>query len=73
MRTVSVPLAVLLSAFLLISQSTAAEPTDIPELALKAMQYRVGKWESTGFIDGVKQAKPGKEKKDRVVPSPGSR
>ena len=35
----------------------AAEPTDIPELALKAMEYRIGKWESTAIMDGVKQPK----------------
>jgi hypothetical protein len=40
---------------------SAAEPTNIPDLALKAMLYRVGTWESTGYTDGVEQAKPGKE------------
>ncbi len=51
------------SCVLLVASSwvVAAEPADIPELALKAMEFRVGSWESTGFIDGVKQTKLGKE------------
>jgi hypothetical protein len=47
--------------FAVSSRSLAAEPTNIPELALRAMQYRVGQWESTGFIDGVQQDKLGGE------------
>ena len=44
-----------------LSAAVAVEPEDIPELARNAMQYRTGQWESIGYIDGVEQAKPGKE------------
>lgn len=61
MRMSRVSFVELAFAILIPAWSSAAEPTNIPELALKAMEYRVGKWESDGYIDGVKQAKPGHE------------
>ncbi|MBN1851873.1 MAG: hypothetical protein JW829_04085 [Pirellulales bacterium] len=35
--------------------------SSIPQKALKEMEYRVGKWQSTEFIDGEKQSTPGFE------------
>ena len=40
-------------------KSAAQKATGIPEEAIAAMKYRVGQWESTGWIDGVEQPKPG--------------
>ena len=61
MRNAVISLAGVCLVLLTSSRSVAAEPTNIPELALQAMQYRVGQWESTGFIDGVKQDELGRE------------
>ena len=61
MRFVTFSFVCLVVASVAWSWSAAAKPADIPEEAYQAMQYRVGKWESVGFVDGVKQSKPGKE------------
>jgi hypothetical protein len=49
------------AVLLVASTALAAEPASVPKEAVAEMKYRVGKWESTGFIDGVQQAKPGSE------------
>ena len=49
--------AVLLAA----STVLAGEPSGVPKDAMGEMKYRVGKWESIGFTDGVEQSKPGSE------------
>ena len=41
--------------------ATAAEDGPVPEKALKELKYRVGKWKSTGFMNGVEQTNPGSE------------
>jgi hypothetical protein len=39
----------------------ATESLGIPQLARDAMAYRVGNWESVGFVDGVEQTDVGHE------------
>jgi hypothetical protein len=50
-------------AAVLLAASTAlnAGATGLPKDAETEMEFRVGKWESIGFIDGVEQSKPGSE------------
>ena len=51
----------MLSSLLLLAASTLVGQADVPQAALDAMEYRVGKWKSTGYIDGETEGQPGHE------------
>jgi hypothetical protein len=51
----------LLSAMSIALAISAAESGGVPKEAMAEMQYRVGKWQSTAWIDGIQQAQPSSE------------
>jgi hypothetical protein len=61
MRVAAVLLMELTALSVFSSLAVAAEVTGIPKEALAEMQYRVGKWTSTGFVNGVEQPQLGVE------------
>jgi len=60
MKLVGVSLSILLVLSIAFALA-AAESSGIPKEAIAEMQYRVGKWQATAWIDGVQQAKPSSE------------
>ena len=56
MRLTQILLAGFVVSLLGTTCALAAEKPGIPTKALKEMGYRVGKWQSELYVDGVKQA-----------------
>ena len=57
-----------------VKQSAGKPPeTKVPEAAMKELQYRVGKWESVGYVDGKKIEELGYETTEWVPGRPAIR